>query len=133
MKIRSIAFFIAAACTVVICSAGAGTVQRTPERNEPVRPLPDSKKDCSLCHVLFEDRAPKELRQTLSRLCLDCHGDRGAPGDHRVGVAPARDVKGLPLASGKMTCITCHDPHSNANAAMLRMPAAGLCLVCHPK
>jgi predicted CXXCH cytochrome family protein len=48
-----------------------------------------------------------------------------------VDIVPKSEVKGLPLFDGKIACPTCHDPHANANGKMLRVPAKGLCFICH--
>jgi predicted CXXCH cytochrome family protein len=71
------------------------------------------------------------LNKPLSELCLDCHAARKAPAEHRVDVVPAMAVQKLPLSNGKMTCITCHDPHANKYGKMLRVRAKDLCFVCH--
>lgn len=98
----------------------------------PTRPLPEIKKDCSSCHALDEKGTPRSLKLPLSGLCIGCHQDRAAPSDHVVDVVPSREVNGLPLSEGKMTCATCHDPHANRFGALLRMKQADLCLHCHP-
>ncbi len=72
------------------------------------------------------------LKKAPSGLCLECHPDRVAPQEHRVGIAPSLEPKKLPLADGKMTCVTCHDPHKNPYGTLLRMPETELCLACHP-
>jgi predicted CXXCH cytochrome family protein len=56
-----------------------------------------------------------------------------APNEHTVDVIPSMDVGGLPLKEGKVTCVTCHDPHKNPYSMLLRVPAKDLCLVCHKK
>lgn len=93
--------------------------------------LPDSKKDCSLCHRQHDGAKPG-LRKGLSALCLDCHQDRVAPAEHKVDIVPTMDVGGLPLTEGRMTCVTCHDPHRNAFGSLLRKKETDLCLSCHP-
>ncbi len=92
-------------------------------------PLPDSKKDCTACHT---SPGAATLRKPLSGLCLDCHPGREAPAEHIVDVVPSMPVKQLPLRDGRMTCVTCHDPHTNKNGNLLRVPARALCKHCHP-
>ncbi|MDH4161477.1 MAG: cytochrome c3 family protein [Nitrospirota bacterium] len=95
-------------------------------------PLPEIKKDCSTCHIMEGARRTDSVKKQGSALCLDCHPDRIAPQEHKVDIVPTMQVKGLPLLDGKMTCLTCHDPHSNKYDALLRRQETDLCLVCHP-
>jgi predicted CXXCH cytochrome family protein len=53
------------------------------------------------------------------------------PAEHKVNVVPSMRVKGLPLSDGKITCVTCHDPHKNRYGKLLRVKAKELCLTCH--
>jgi predicted CXXCH cytochrome family protein len=112
-------------CSMVTVSCNAG-------RRPAAFPLPDSKKNCATCHVIEGSRTTALLAKKLSDLCLDCHSDRVAPQEHRVGITPSMEVKRLPLADGKLTCVTCHDPHKNPHGALLRLPETELCLSCHP-
>ena len=91
--------------------------------------LPEAKKDCTACHKDIA-KGPA-LHKPLSTLCLDCHPDRKAPAEHAVDIVPSMAVRQLPLSGGKMTCLTCHDPHSNLNEKLLRVPARNLCTQCH--
>lgn len=92
--------------------------------------LPEIKKDCATCHRDIT-RGPA-LHKPLSSLCLDCHPDRDASSEHRVDIVPSMPVLRLPLVEGKITCITCHDPHANPYGKLLRAPAKALCSRCHP-
>jgi len=107
------------------CTAAVGL----PERSS--YPLPPSKQDCSLCHIDAAQGTPA-LKQRLSDLCFSCHADRRAPNEHAVDIVPSLEVSGLPLFEGRMTCVTCHDPHTNPYGSLLRKPEAELCLSCHP-
>jgi predicted CXXCH cytochrome family protein len=101
-------------------SAGAGS-------------MPEVKKDCGLCHR--EHGAQKGmvlLNKPVQELCIECHPDRTTPNEHMVDIVPSMRVKKLPLLNGKMTCITCHDPHKNPYGKMLRAPQRDLCFICHP-
>ncbi len=71
---------------------------------------------------------------------LRCEGCHVFPVEitHPVGV-PGLPVEGLPLAEGRIDCLTCHrdpsdDPdHRRSGAgAELRRPLNTLCLACHP-
>lgn len=48
---------------------------------------------------------------------------RMSPTEHTVGIVPSMNTGTLPLTDNKLTCITCHDPHSNRYGRMLRVPA----------
>ncbi|MBI5847980.1 MAG: cytochrome c3 family protein [Nitrospirae bacterium] len=93
--------------------------------------MPEIKKDCLTCHTSHGADGELVLKEPITKLCLECHPDRKGPAEHKVDVIISSPVPGLPLTEGKMTCVTCHDPHSNANGAMLRMGREKLCLSCH--
>lgn len=68
--------------------------------------------------------------------CEECHTfDDGF--SHPVNIVPGMRVPaGLPLESGRMSCLTCHDPaapHGRGAGDMLRPTATGvsLCAECH--
>lgn len=98
--------------------------------------------------------------ETLKRCATSCHNGGNPAGGlnwegvwfdtdlrktHPVSVIydPTRDAgfqpiaaveaAGLRLENGRVQCITCHDPHTQANGKFLRIPNAGgsLCLTCH--
>ena len=101
-------------------------------RTPLLKALPEIKKDCAICHVLEEGKRTDRLKKQLSGLCLDCHLGRVAPSEHKVDIVPSMQVSGLPLTDGKITCITCHDPHANRYGTLLRLKETDLCLACHP-
>ncbi len=108
------------------CSASAGGGLTAPGA------IPLIKKDCALCHLPHQKgEGAILLKKPVSELCIDCHGDRKAPAEHKVDITPSMQVEGLPLTAGKITCTTCHDPHKNVNGRMLRAPAKVLCARCH--
>ncbi len=134
---------------------------------------------CAFCHVQTPSMPADGLRHDKpqlhaqgSALCLTCHTrhwdvsprghvDRPAPADFIAGIK-ARTIPGgsssasasvaatLPLASGNVTCYTCHNPHSpglfppgSALGAMatnstdraisLRANSTSMCIACHDK
>jgi predicted CXXCH cytochrome family protein len=93
--------------------------------------LPEIKKDCTICHLSQDGRPGGILKKPLSGLCLECHPARKVPNEHKVDISPAMTVTDLPLAEGKMTCVTCHDPHSATFPNMLRTAPKELCFRCH--
>ncbi len=123
---------IAAACLFTFASACAETTRQPPGRPPSGYPLPEVKKECDTCHLPAGTRKVGELKKNLSGLCLDCHRNREAPAEHKVDIVPKMEVKDLPLFNGKITCVTCHDPHRNTHGTLLRMNPRDLCLVCHP-
>lgn len=97
------------------------------------RELPEIKKDCTICHLSRDvtKEAPL-LKKPVSDLCIGCHPGRKAPAEHKVDIVPTMKGKQLPLLDGKMTCITCHDPHKNLYGKLIRVPQRDLCIICHP-
>jgi predicted CXXCH cytochrome family protein len=85
---------------------------------------------CADCHRSATPSAD-DLIQPLSGLCADCHVERIAAGEHVVDVDAHNPTTTLPLQAGKLTCITCHDPHQPL--AALRLPDPALCRQCHPR
>ena len=121
---------VAALCglMVTVSCAGAAHSRKGPSSF----PLPASKKDCATCHQMEGSKPALALRKSMPDLCLECHTDRVAPAEHRIDIAPPAISKDLPLINGKLSCITCHDPHKNTYGALLRMKRTELCLTCHP-
>jgi len=92
-------------------------------------------KTCNFCHIDHKGKnkgGGTLLKKNINELCADCHQKRLGAGEHKVGMKPEKPVAGLPLQDGKITCISCHDPHSKTTA-MLRMPTKKLCVLCHEK
>jgi predicted CXXCH cytochrome family protein len=133
MDIRTITVLIAA-CSLLFSTAYAGTARQAtgrPTTSSVLQPIP-IKKDCGICHLPAGSQEAGELKKKPSDLCLDCPRDRKAPRSHRFDIVPKMEVKGLPLADDKVTCITCHDPHANTYGSMLRMKSTDLCGACPP-
>ena len=77
------------------------------------------------------------------RMCISCHYPGGDAPDMGTISHPTNvesSVKSLPLEKGKVTCMSCHDPHrwsvvenpaSKADASFLRLPERELCGRCH--
>jgi predicted CXXCH cytochrome family protein len=99
----------------------------------PEEAVPPIKKDCRTCHISHDMGAGVLLKMPLSDLCIDCHSDRLPPYDHMVDIVPSMPVKNLPLdREGRMTCITCHDPHGKSGLVrMLRAKPRDICKYCH--
>jgi predicted CXXCH cytochrome family protein len=97
--------------------------------------VPAIKKNCSICHITQPYGTKVLLKEPLSELCISCHPDRVFPGDHAVDMMPSMPVEGLPLdRDGRMTCVTCHDPHGMTGIIkLLRDSPRTLCTRCHNK
>jgi len=91
-----------------------------------------------------EGRHDQRADNDLGQMCRDCHAARdvsdAALGSHPVGVSiptsgDYQNPTGLPLdTSGKVACLTCHDPHYNSadNGLLLRINnIQALCTECH--
>ena len=91
---------------------------------------------CTACHsqgVSDDTAVMATIRPELPQLCIDCHQDRVAAGEHIINVTPVTaHPASLPLVNGRVSCTSCHDPHGK-QAAQLRMDAATLCQDCHRK
>jgi predicted CXXCH cytochrome family protein len=117
---------------VIILMSCAASKVRKPEE------MPKSAKvhDCDMCHLPHQGEMAGKilLNKPLQELCVSCHRDRVGRGEHKVGIRPLVTVKELPLdADGKITCITCHDPHDTRGFGMLlRAPRfSDFCIKCH--
>ncbi|OGW33133.1 MAG: hypothetical protein A2X58_06070 [Nitrospirae bacterium GWC2_56_14] len=127
----SVALFFFA---LFLCAPGcAGVTAPAAPKAEAFR-LPASKQDCTTCHGSHQKSGGALLlKRPIAELCIECHPERMAPTEHKVGIIPSMKVGALPLADNHLTCITCHDPHSNRFERMLRLPAKDLCQSCHLK
>lgn len=94
---------------------------------------------CETCHLSFPKpgKEGKFIRE-ISYLCRECHAvsDKNS---HPIGTVPSMPMPdGFPVdRGGKMTCVTCHDPHSRLSSGdveYLRTRARGkeFCELCHP-
>jgi len=85
---------------------------------------------CTDCHATSTPGA-NDLINPLPDLCVDCHAERIAAGEHIVDIPVSEPDNTLPLYDGVMSCATCHDPHQPF--AALRMEDPELCRQCHLK
>jgi predicted CXXCH cytochrome family protein len=102
---------------------------------------------CTHCHVLVPGQGrPLQrgvFRKNIDDLCQECHAAALEDNlNHRVGIRPSMQVPDdLHLnEKGELSCITCHDPHTeylNAKTGdrtwflRRRMLKRELCLACH--
>lgn len=119
---------IALTLTVMIFSISCAVQRVKPSES---RPLEVKAHSCNMCHLPHKREGKILLNKPLSELCVSCHSERKGSGEHIVGVKPSMPAEELPLdTEGKMTCITCHDPHGSKS--LLRAPSfSELCKKCH--
>lgn len=117
---------------------------------------------CHIPHKSLGDILVNATDSLISTLCLSCHtpggwvgmtktlssSQKAEPGtsgtSHAWDVPAVNDTLGAVLpsnqtlldhltADNRVTCATCHDPHSNTNSPFLRLDnsADALCLDCH--
>ncbi len=96
---------------------------------------------CSLCHDPHASPNRAWLRKPAWELCTTCHADQGS-GVHVVagvvyGASHPTKNKRDPARSGRrLTCASCHDPHSSENEHLFAYGVnsrAELCTICHSK
>jgi predicted CXXCH cytochrome family protein len=110
-----------------------GIAEEPRDGSKPMFSLPESKRNCVLCHVSPDVRpGAAALKQPVPELCFGCHADRRSPNEHKIDIAVPVNAGRLPLHQGKMTCTTCHDPHKNLYGSLLRLHEPDLCSTCHP-
>jgi len=97
---------------------------------------------CKFCHDIDPSRGSGTLDSVKfisnpRMICLRCHPERPHPSnfDHLVKPDKIRVPKNLPLdMDGKVTCSTCHDPHtSTVGISKSRSGDASICVFCHRK
>ncbi|MGK5084186.1 cytochrome c3 family protein [Bdellovibrionota bacterium FG-1] len=85
-------------------------------------------KSCSQCHQMHSAE-PRQLRKTVSDLCISCHGQARKPKSHPFGFAK------LDKNEVQVTCLSCHSVHGSEKAAHFSRhkskDSAGSCLNCH--
>ncbi len=90
---------------------------------------------CNGCHLSTPEKGDKiRFSRSINFLCLECH-DGADDNSHPTGMVPTMRIPdGFILDwNGKMTCVTCHDPHSPASNQYLRTEMRGrdFCNLCH--
>ena len=107
----------------------------------------EAEEGCLFCHERQPDRK-SDTRETVSfitsmrMICLRCHERYAHPAGTEHLVMPEVDVPAeMPLDDeGRITCITCHNPHIGGEKGQtddsdrrLRLPGDRLCDACHVK
>lgn len=98
--------------------------------------LAQGHRECRDCHIQGGTEGTAmatPLRHALPQLCIECHQEQGAAGEHRINLRPiSAHPTTLPLLDGQVSCTSCHDPHAKG-PMQLRLEASRLCLDCHRK
>jgi DmsE family decaheme c-type cytochrome len=81
---------------------------------------------CVTCHSIHDPKSDKAQLKTASVIetCSTCH---------KTEVAKLQRSAHMPLREGKMTCVSCHNPHGSTNVRMLRVGnwINETCVSCH--
>jgi DmsE family decaheme c-type cytochrome len=81
---------------------------------------------CSTCHSIHDFKSERAQLKTRaeSDTCAACH---------RVQVQKSLRFGHMPVAEGRMTCSSCHNPHGSTNERMLRVGnwINESCVSCH--
>jgi predicted CXXCH cytochrome family protein len=82
----------------------------------------DDRASCTLCHPLADPTQHTPIRpgKNVAALCLECHEAFAGKGSMHG-----------PVLAGE--CSACHNPHSTAEAKLLRQAQPTLCWSCHDK
>jgi DmsE family decaheme c-type cytochrome len=81
---------------------------------------------CITCHSVHNPKSDKaQLKAaSITETCASCH---------RTEVAKLQRNGHMPVREGKMTCVSCHNPHGTTNVRMLRVGnwINETCVSCH--
>jgi DmsE family decaheme c-type cytochrome len=81
---------------------------------------------CVTCHSVHNPQSAKAQLKTASitETCVTCH---------KTEVAKQERSAHMPIREGKMTCVSCHNPHGATNVRMLRVGnwINETCVSCH--
>lgn len=151
------AFRFGSAHGAASCETCHGDGDRHVESNDPadiVHPsrmsAADSTQQCLQCHRDNDAQAHwlGSAHQRRGVGCLDCHSIHEAPGAdsmtnvaarteacyrcHQDVRADMRKVSHHPVREGKMTCLSCHDPHGTPSRGNIAAATVNeLCYQCH--
>jgi DmsE family decaheme c-type cytochrome len=81
---------------------------------------------CTTCHSIHYPKSDKSLLRTvtITQTCVTCHSTQ---------VAKEQRLNHMPVREGKMTCMSCHNPHGSTNVRLLRIGnwINESCTACH--
>lgn len=97
--------------------------------------------DCITCHNPHAAAEPAQLNASINTLCNGCHSTikQGGHVVRAVGGSKGHPLSGVndPLRPGrKLSCASCHNPHSGESSALFVRGLASrfsLCTECHKK
>lgn len=105
-------------------------------REMPVQHQPFRDGRCEVCHDPHATSYRWVLAKSSEKLCFECHTPlEGLFKDHThpYNVKPKRrSPPSVQLSgSGKLECISCHNPHASRSEHLLRCDQENTCLGCH--
>lgn len=78
---------------------------------------------CTSCHQVHAEQDKVRNKKTQAEVCFTCH---------KAERAQVHKVSTHPLASGKMACSDCHNPHGSAGPKLLKKNTLNeTCYTCH--
>lgn len=78
---------------------------------------------CVSCHRIHAEHDPVTVAQTQPAVCYTCHRDVQAD---------FQKLSAHPVASGNLSCTSCHEPHDSLFPALLKKPNVNqTCYTCH--
>ncbi len=91
---------------------------------------------CGACHDPHATSNRWVLSKSSEDLCFECHSSEEGlfkNHTHPYNVRPKKRYMGsIQLSkSGKLECISCHDPHASSSEHLLRCDQENTCLGCH--
>ena len=91
---------------------------------------------CGKCHDPHSTNNKWVLVKDSQEVCLPCHVSEGLlkHHDHPFNVKPKKALS-TPLQltdSGRLECLSCHNPHATDTEHLLRTDQEHTCLGCHP-
>jgi predicted CXXCH cytochrome family protein len=105
-------------------------------RELPIQHAPFEMGRCGACHDPHATANRWVLVKSSEEVCLTCHDPEEDGMDfhsHPFNVKPSRRYKSnLQLSSsGRLECLSCHNPHASQTEHLLRVTQTNTCVGCH--
>jgi predicted CXXCH cytochrome family protein len=102
----------------------------------PIQHSPFDRGLCGSCHDPHATNNKWNLVKSSETVCMGCHADVNGDmdgHDHPFNVKPKhRLVADLELSSsGRLECLSCHNPHASSVSHLLRTNKKFTCSGCH--
>lgn len=101
--------------------------------NKPVVHKAITQKGCTVCHHPHSSPFRLQLRADITQLCYECHPKISKlKNNHPVQGHPVFVKEKSPSEKYKVTCVSCHSPHSSEYDKLLpQEEMMMLCINCH--